>query len=124
MRNLVAVLLCSLLALPSAAQSAPKPTIQEQVVQIAQGAAVEIRLKKPKETLRGRMSEVTADGFMIQIAQGSQLKPRTMAFDQVKSIKQLEHRTSKVTHAFAVIGILVVASTVFSLVACGTKGCY
>ena len=124
MRNLIAIALCSLLALPLAAQDVPKPTIQEQVVQIAQGAAVEIRLKKPKEKLRGRLSEITADGFTMLIAKGSQLMPRSIAFDQVKSIRQLEHRTGNVTHVFAVIGILVVASTVISLVGCGTKGCY
>ena len=124
MKNAIVVLLCLLLTQEALGQNASGPTIQEQVVQIGQGASVEVRLNKPKERLRGRMSEIAADGFVIQIAEGSQLKPRTVAFAQVKSIKQMEHHTGKATHIFAGIGIVFVASIVISLVACGTKGCY
>ena len=116
MRNLIAVLLCSLLALPSAAQDVPKPTIQEQVVEIGQGVVVEVRLKKPKEKLRGRMGEVASGAFTLQIAKGSQLTDRTIAFGDVKSIKTVTKTTSTTTHVFATLGVIWLVSTIIAII--------
>jgi hypothetical protein len=116
MRILIAVLLCPLLTLPSAAQDIPKPTIQEQVVRIAQGAAVEVRLSQGNEKLRGRMGDVATDGFTLQIAQGSQMTNRPIAFSEVKAIKTAgKHSTAKTV--FATIGVIWVVLTVITLIA-------
>jgi hypothetical protein len=115
MRNLVAVMLSMLLTLSSAAQDVAKRTIQEQVVQIAQGAPVEVRLTKPPEKLRGRMGEISSGGFTLQIANGNQTTPRAISFAEVKTIKTLG-KTKVVTKVFVTLGVIWLVSTIIGLV--------
>lgn len=90
-------------------------TIQEQVVRIGEGTPVEVRLTS-KEKLRGRMQAITSDSFEVQMANGSQLTTRTVAFTEVQSIKAKE-RVSTTTRVFKGIGIFVVVFTVVMAIA-------
>lgn len=70
-----------------------KRTIQEQVLEIPAGAVVQVRLTS-KEKLRGRLGEISPQGFVLKHAQGSKIEERSLAFDEVKSIKYVERGMS------------------------------
>ncbi len=99
MRQLISILLVVILcatstyaAKPSAsipAQVAQKPTLQEKVLEIPPGSRVQVRLKN-KEKLRGRLGEVSNEGFVLQYARGNQIEERKISFDEVKSLKVKE----------------------------------
>ena len=94
LRQLLSILLVVILcatstyaAKPSAsipAQVAQKPTLK--VLEIPPGSRVQVRLKN-KEKLRGRLGEVSNEGFVLQYARGNQIEERIIGFDEVKSIK-------------------------------------
>ncbi len=67
-------------------QATKKPTLQEKVLEIPLGSRVQVRLKN-KEKLRGRLGEVSKEGFVVQYAKGNQIEERQIGFDEVKSLK-------------------------------------
>ncbi len=99
MRQLLSILLVVILCATSTyaaklsasipAQVAQKPTLQEKVLEIPPGSRVQVRLKN-KEKLRGRLGEVSNEGFVLQYARGNQIEERIIGFDEVKSIKVKE----------------------------------
>ena len=68
------------------AQVAQKPTLQEQVLEIPPGSLVVVRLKN-KEKLRGRLGELSNEGFILKYTKGNEIKERKVSFDELKSIK-------------------------------------
>jgi translation initiation factor IF-1 len=68
-------------------RSSQKTTLQQKVLEIPAGTLVEVRLKN-KEILRGRLGEVHEAGFDVQVAAGDKVEARTIAFDELKSIKK------------------------------------
>jgi len=85
----------------SQASASQKPTLKEQIIQIPTGAQVEVRLLN-KERLRGRLGEVSDDGFIIQIAKGNQIETRKVAFSDVKSVKEIRKQH---TAAYVFLGV-------------------
>ncbi len=97
---------------PGQAGSEPKPALKEQVFQIPAGSQVEVRLLN-KERLRGRLGEVSEEGFTVQIAQGNQIDTRKVAFGDVKSVKVIDKEKGK--HIFLGVGIAVGTLLVLAL---------
>jgi hypothetical protein len=68
-------------------ETTKQPTLQERILEIPPGTMIEVRLVN-KQKLRGRLGEVTNEGFSLQIAQGNKIETRKIAFTEVKSFKQ------------------------------------
>lgn len=54
-------------------QTSQKPTLKRQVVQIPPRSLVLVRLHD-KEKLRGRLGEVSDEGFVVKVAQGNKIE--------------------------------------------------
>ncbi len=97
------------------ASSEPKPTLKEQVNQIPGGSKVEVRLLN-NGRFRGRLGEVSDEGFIVQTATGNRIGTRKVAFNDVKSVKVIGNKEKGrgilIGVAAAVGIILVLALTV------------
>jgi hypothetical protein len=101
-RCFIAQLLCILLALSAPApafgrgQSQDKqPTIQERLVLLQTGSAIEVKTKS-KEKLTGKLGALAAESFEIQVAKGAGIEKQSIRFGDVKSVKELgESKASK-----------------------------
>lgn len=96
-----------------------KPTLQQRILEVPQGSMVEVRLMN-KQKLRGRLGEVTNEGFSLQTAQGNKIETQKIAYADVKSLKQVEGTTGKkigkgVIYALAGIGALMVVMVVWAM---------
>ena len=119
----VAWVLCmdSAIALPGAPAAAPssqaptvqRPTLQEQVVEMPPGSLVEVRLKS-KERVRGRLGEVSNEGFLVKQAKKDKVEDRKIAFGDVKSIKSVGKASAA---GRAVLYVLAGAGVVFLILA-------
>jgi len=92
------------------AESKAKPTLKEQVVQIPAGSQVEVRLLS-KERFRGRLGEISDEGFSVQIARENRIETRKVTFNEVKSVKVMGNEGKKrglLIGAVAAFGILLV----------------
>ncbi len=69
------------------AQVAQKPTLQEQVLEIPPGSLVVVRLKNKELKLRGRLGELSNEGFILKYTKWNEIKERKVSFDELKSIK-------------------------------------
>jgi len=100
-------------------QTTKKPTLQERILEVPHGMMIEVRLLN-KQKLRGRLGEVTSEGFSLQTAQGTKIETQKVAFADVKSFKQIEGTTgSKIgkglIYALAGIGALVVVLAIWAM---------
>jgi hypothetical protein len=122
MKNIIAIALIVLLAridlVGEPREPQDKTSIQQQVVEITAGSVVEVRLKS-KEKLRGRLDELSTDGFAMKVAQGNQTVTRQIAFDDVKSLKRVG---SKAKSFFAGVGIFYVAMVAIGLIVIAATG--
>ena len=85
MKKLLVAVLCVALTQIAAAQGLV--TVQDAIVKIDKGSAVEVRLKT-KEKVRGRLGEVSSSGFTMQVTKNGAVGSRDIAFDDVKSLKR------------------------------------
>ena len=89
-------------AVPSShASVSQKPTLKEQVIQIPTGAQVEVRLLN-KERFRGRLGDISDEGFTVLIAQENRIETRQVAFGGVKSVKEIRKQR---TAAYVFLGV-------------------
>ncbi len=101
LRKILALILASsMLAEAAFAAKGAKPpqdrqTLKEKVLAIPPGTIVEVKLTT-KEKLRGRIGELTNEGFSLQVAKGNTIETQQISFDQVKSVKTVEGTGSKV----------------------------
>jgi len=124
MRNIICLVLATLLfgcttlqAKVEASGSVPpgqegstaKPTLKEQVIQIPAGSQVEVRLLN-KERFRGRLGEVSDEGFTVLIAQENRIESRKVVFGDVKSVKAIGNKNKRgiLIGVGATLGILLV----------------
>jgi len=77
-------------------------TLPERFGQIPGGAIVKVKLKS-KESLRGRLGEVTGTGYAVQVTVGDKVETRQITFDETKSVKHLH--ASK-TGLWVTVGVL------------------
>jgi hypothetical protein len=89
---------------PAQAEST-KPTLKERILEIPPGTMIQVRLLS-KEKLRGRLGEVTDEGFAIQTAKGNKIETRKIAFEDVKSLSKVEGRKAAKTAGWVVLGAL------------------
>jgi hypothetical protein len=88
-RGILSVILSALLVLPVHGAQEPTPTVQEQVGQIATGSIVEVKSRtKGAKKVRGRLGQVTTDGFEVQVAQGTKMDSVQLKFADVKSVAE------------------------------------
>jgi hypothetical protein len=99
-RSVLATLLAAILVLQTAlvasGSAAPKVTPHEQseqtaalkrrVLKIQPQSMVNVKLNN-KETLRGRLTEVTDEGFTVKVLQGEAFADRQFAYSEVKSVE-------------------------------------
>jgi hypothetical protein len=94
--------------------SGEKPTVKEQVIQIPAGSQVEVRLLN-KERFRGRLGDVSNEGFTVQTAQGNRIETRKVAFSDAKSVKAIERgkkRNILLGAGVALVFLFVLAVTI------------
>lgn len=105
-------------------QPRPKPTIQEQVTEMPAGAVVEVTLLN-KHKLKGRLGEISAEGFVLQHAVKDRIEMKNIGFDEVKSIKQI--RKEGMSRG-GLIGLSMLAGlgllVLISWIVCIAGGCY
>jgi hypothetical protein len=105
-------------------QTTSKPTVQQRILAVPNGTMIEVRLLN-KQKLRGRLGEITSEGFSLQTAQGSAIETQKVAFTDVKSLKQLENTTGKKVGTgllFALAGIGVFTVIIIAVCASGACG--
>jgi len=64
------------------------PTLKERVLAIPPHAMVQVKLRR-KEKIKGRLGEVTNEGFVVQTATGDKIDNQKVSFGEVKSIKAI-----------------------------------
>ncbi|MBZ5594391.1 MAG: hypothetical protein LAP39_19290 [Acidobacteriia bacterium] len=117
-RNELAILLAALMALPLQAGQQASPTVQEQVGRISKGSIIEVKTKlKKMKRVSGRLGEVTADGFEVQVAQGQKVDNVKLSFADVKSVaeKPQNKGTHPVVWVLAGVGIALTVLLVVAL---------
>lgn len=110
-------------ALPQ--ETTKKATVQERIMEIPPGTMVEVRLMD-KHKVRGRLGEVTNEGFSLQTAQGNKVETQKIAFTEVKTLKKVEGATGTkvgrgVIYGLAVVGILVVIMVIVAVAKYGNS---
>src|SRR4051812_25081474 len=85
-----------------------------RVLAIPMGSLVEVHLNN-NEKIRGRMGQVSDEGFVIQTVQGGKAETRKIAFTDMKSLKTIgkSHTTRNI---LLVAGISVVVLVIVVLV--------
>ncbi|PYT23592.1 MAG: hypothetical protein DMG57_31555 [Acidobacteria bacterium] len=81
---------------------------------IPAGSMVEVRLTS-KQKFRGRLGEVSNEGFIVKYAQGNQIGERKVAYDDVKSIKSVEGSRTGRTAVYLLTGTGIVFVVLFVL---------
>lgn len=106
----------------SPAQAESKPTIEERILEIPPGTMIKVRLLT-KEKLRGRLGEITDEGFAVQTAKGNKIETRKIAFQNVKSISKVEAHKAGKTAGWVVLGVLAgIGAVILILVAVAASG--
>ena len=87
-------------------------------MEVPPGAMIEVRLID-KQKLRGRLGEVTSEGFSLQTAQGNKIETKTIAFSDVKSFKRTGETAGKgigkgVVYGLAGIGVLMLVLVIWA----------
>ena len=100
-----------------------KPTLQDKVARFPNGAVVVVKTRD-KRTLTGRLGQVSSDGFELQYATGSSVQTETLAFANVKSVKEKQHGLSTGAKIAIGAGLGIAAIVVTAVVVCATGGCY
>ena len=97
-------------------QTQAKPTIKERILEVPPGTMIEVRLAH-KQRIRGRLGELTDQGFSLQTAQENKIETMQIAFSEVKSFKKVEGNKSghALLYALAGIGAFFVALTVWAI---------
>jgi hypothetical protein len=75
---------------PPSPQAGPEkaPTVRERILAMPPHTMVQVKLHNKK--IRGRLSVVTRNGFVIQFAAGDKTENEKISFDDVESIKATE----------------------------------
>ena len=97
-------------------ETTKKATVQERILEIPPGTMIEVRLMN-KNKVRGRLGEVTNEGFSLQKAQGNKVETQKIAFTEVRSFKNAERgSTGKGFSRGVVYGLVAVGAAILILV--------
>jgi hypothetical protein len=86
------------------AQTAQSPTLKERILEIQPGTMIEVRLRS-KQKIRGRLGEVSDEGFSLTSAQGDKVATQKVAFTDVKSFKKVEGGKGGRIALFVLVGV-------------------
>ena len=89
----------------SPAQTGKNRTLQERLLEVPQGTMIEVRLHNMQK-LRGRLGEMSSEGFNLQTAQGSKVETQKLSFADVKSFKKVDGKKAAKTVGWVGIGVL------------------
>jgi hypothetical protein len=97
---------------PGQAGTERKLTLKERILEVPPGTMIEVRLLN-KQKIRGRLGELTDEGFSLTTAQGEKIETQKVAFTDLKSFKKVEDTAGKkvgtgVLYGLAGIGVLFV----------------
>jgi hypothetical protein len=101
-------------------ETTKKATIQERILEVPPGTMIEVHLTN-KQKVRGRLTEVTNEGFSLQTAQGNKVQTQKIAFTDVKSLKKVEGNTvgkgigRGVVYGLAGLGVLLVIMVIWAV---------
>src|SRR5205823_6265959 len=114
MREMLSIALVMLL-LPnfnaaSAASQVDSTAAKKEALAVPLGSVIEVRLKG-NEKIRGRMGEVSEEGFVVQTAQNGKLENQKITFTDLKSIKLVgkSHTTRNVLIVSGIGAVVFVA---------------
>ncbi len=93
--------------LPEQAGAATKPTLKERLIAVPPGTMIEVKLLN-KQKIRGRLGEITDEGFRLTTAQGDKIGTPVIAFTDVKSFKKVEGGKGGHALLYALAGVGVV----------------
>jgi len=79
------------------------PTLKERVLAIPPNAMVQVKLRS-KEKIKGRLGEVTNEGFVVQAATGDKIENQKISFNDVKSIKAIAGGKGARVASYIIIG--------------------
>ena len=80
-------------------------TLKERFLEVPPGTMIEVRLLD-KQRVRGRLGDLTNEGFSLTTAQGEKIETQKVAFANVKSFKKLEGAKAAKTAGWIVLGAL------------------
>ncbi len=104
-------------AVPDAPEeSQAKPTLKERLLEVPPGTMIEVKLLN-KQKIRGRLGELTDEGFTLTSAQGEKITTQKIAFTEVKSFKKVEGGKGghAVVYALAGAGAIFVVLLIVAL---------
>ncbi len=99
----IAMVLAATLCLPTV--EAAKPDPREAVLVIPAGASVRIKTID-KQTIEGRLGATTSESVTVQILAKDQIRERTVAFAEMKSIRQTNKPMSAGKAVLITLGVI------------------
>jgi hypothetical protein len=84
--------------------------LREKVLGIPPQTMVEVRLKN-KEIVKGRLGDVSSDGFVVKEATGQQIEDHKIAFDDVKSMRKFEGNKALKVAGYSALAVAVAIGT-------------
>jgi hypothetical protein len=89
------------------------PSVKDQVSRMSIGTSIEVRFAKAPK-IRGTLSQKDEKGFTLKIEKDATATERRVAFDEVKSVKNLTHTKTPawVWIALGAVGAVVVIAVV------------
>ena len=106
----------------AAAAPAQPAALKSQLLEIPIGSPIEVRLMS-KEKIRGQLAAVADDGVTVRAMSGAKIEETKVAFDQVRSVKQVGKGIPFVAKVFIGIGITAGVLAALVGIACATGGC-
>ena len=97
-----------------------KLTLKERILEVPPRTMIEVRLLN-KQRMRGRLGDLTNEGFSLTTAQGEKIEAQKVSFTDVKSFKKVEGATTGkavgkgLLWALAGIGVLAVVFTIWAV---------
>jgi hypothetical protein len=83
--------------------SEQKLTLKERIMEIPPGTMIEVRLLN-KQKLRGRLGEITEEGFDLQTAKGERIETQRISFNEMKAVKRSERGGPLKPIGYVIIG--------------------
>jgi hypothetical protein len=93
-----------------------KPTMKQRILEVPPSTMIEVRLLN-KQKIRGRLGEITDEGFSLTTVQGEKITTQKVAFTELKSFKKVEGGKAghALLYALAGIGALFVVLVIWAL---------
>jgi hypothetical protein len=98
---------------PGQAGTERKLTMKERILEVPPGTMIEVRLLN-KQKIRGRLGELTDEGFSLTTAQGQKIETQKVVFTEVKSFKKVEG--GKAGHVILYYALAGIGALCFALV--------